>query len=222
MKLLAVGTDSKTVKGEKKGVLTGIMYLQPGKTCPFSSKGCRKACLFTAGRGAFTNVRQARIRKTEMFHSDSTAFVDMLKDDVKALVKKAAKKGFFPAVRLNGTSDICWENFAGSNGKTVLEEFPGVQFYDYTKNPYRFDKVPANYDLTFSRSEENEDKALDLAKSRTARVAVVFKTLPAFWHGLTVLNGDDSDIRFNDPKGVVVGLTAKGLARKDDSGFVIA
>jgi hypothetical protein len=222
MELLAVGTDAKTVKGEKKGVMTGIMYLTPGKTCPFASPGCKAACLNTAGRGAFNNVQEGRARKTALFYKDKAAFVDILKKDVMALVKKAKKNDLFPAVRLNGTSDICWENIPGTNGKTVFEDFPSVQFYDYTKNPTRLGKVPSNYDLTFSLSEINAEEALNIARNSVARIAVVFKTVPDTWKGLTVINGDESDIRFNDPKGVVVGLTAKGKAKKDTSGFVIA
>lgn len=222
MELLAVGTDAKTVKGEKKGVMTGIMYLTPGKTCPFASPGCKAACLNTAGRGAFNSVQKGRARKTALFYADKAAFVDILKKDVMALVKKAKKNDLFPAVRLNGTSDICWENIPGTNGKTVFEDFPNVQFYDYTKNPTRLGKVPSNYDLTFSLSEINAEEALNIARNSVARIAVVFKTVPDTWKGLTVITGDDSDIRFNDPKGVVVGLTAKGKAKKDTSGFVIA
>jgi hypothetical protein len=223
MNLLAVGHDFKTVKGEKKGVLTGIMYLTPGKTCPFSSAGCRSACLNTAGRGVFSNVQAGRARKTALFNADKVGFIDLLKKDIGALVRKAGRRGLFPAVRLNGTSDIKWEDLAGSNGKTVFEEFPDVQFYDYTKDYTRFDTaLPSNYDLTFSRSECNEARAVELAQKGLARVAVVFKTARETWNGLKVIDGDESDIRFNDPRGVIVGLTAKGKARKDTSGFVVA
>ena len=38
---------------------------------------------------------------------------------------------------------------------------------------------------------------------------------------MPVINGDKTDMRFKDPVGVIVGLKAKGKARKDTSGFVI-
>jgi len=44
--------------------------------------------------------------------------------------------------------------------------------------------------------------------------------MPETYEGTPVFNGDDSDLRFLDPKGVVVGLYAKGKAKKDTSGFV--
>ena len=37
-----------------------------------------------------------------------------------------------------------------------------------------------------------------------------------FW-GVPVIDGDKSDLRFNDPKGVVVGVRSKGKAKKTDS-----
>jgi hypothetical protein len=219
MKLLTTA-NYKTIKGEKLGVLTGILYLAPAKisgyeVCPRRSKGCTAACLYTAGMGAFSTVQHARINKTKLFFEDRENFLTQLKKDIKALVKKANKLNFKPAVRLNGTSDIEWIRFG------IMEEFPEVQFYDYTKVLSRLkDKIPANYNITFSKSETNEMDcrwALNLGFN----VAVVFKQLPKTYLARPVVNGDETDVRFEDARGVIVGLTAKGKAKKDNSGFVV-
>jgi hypothetical protein len=108
--------------------------------------------------------------------------------------------------------------------------FPDVQFYDYTKNYIRFEKeLPANYHLTFSRSETNHDKAMEIL-SKGFNVAIVFDKLPETFAGYEVINGDENDLRFKDKKGVVVGLkykkiTGSGGAEKNklafESGFVL-
>jgi len=219
MKLLTT-QNYKTTKGEKLGILTGILYLAPAKisgyeVCPKRSAGCTAACLYTAGMGAFSNVQQARINKTKMFFEDRANFMDQLRKDIKALVKKAAKQNMKPAVRLNGTSDIEWTRFG------IMDEFPDVQFYDYTKVFSRLtQKRPANYHITFSKNESNDEEcaaALELG----VNVAAVFKTLPQQWMGRQVISGDETDVRFVDGKGIIVGLTAKGKAKKDNTGFVI-
>ncbi len=131
--LLSIDTNAKTVKGQKRGYMTGILYLAPSNeskvinTCPHASKGCRAACLFTAGRGAFNNVRQARIDKTLWLVRDRAGFIEQIKKDIAALVRKAERKGLIPCVRLNGTSDLPWENMGN-----IMQDFPDVQFYDYT------------------------------------------------------------------------------------------
>lgn len=219
MKLLTT-QNYKTTKGEKLGILTGILYLAPAKisgyeVCPKRSAGCTAACLYTAGMGAFSNVQQARINKTKMFFEDRANFMDQLRKDIKALVRKAAKQNMKPAVRLNGTSDIEWTRFG------IMDEFPDVQFYDYTKVFSRLTQErPANYHLTFSKNESNDEEcaaALELG----VNVAAVFKTLPQQWMGRQVISGDETDVRFVDGKGIIVGLTAKGKAKKDNTGFVI-
>jgi len=219
MKLLTTA-NFKTVKGEKLGVLTGILYLAPAKisgyeVCPRRSAGCTAACLYTAGMGAFSNVQQARINKTKMYFEDRPNFLFQLEKDIKALVKKANKLNMKPAIRLNGTSDINWM----SSG--IMDKFPDVQFYDYTKVLRRLkDKIPANYNITFSKSEDNNSEC-ETALELGFNVAAVFKNLPQQYMGRQVINGDETDVRFADGKGVVIGLTAKGRARKDLSGFVI-
>lgn len=231
MKLLSIGSDSKTVKGEAFGYLTGILYLAPSdvsgviNTCPHASKGCRLACLYSAGRGAFSNVQKARIEKTRRFIYDHDAFFDDLIKDISSLITKAQKQGKTPCVRLNGTSDIDWEKHR-FNGLTIFQRFPHVQFYDYTKNKRRMlDSLsdhswPMNYHLTFSRSETNQ-KACEEVLSKGGNIAAVFRVVPPESFNVPVVDGDLSDLRFLDPSGVVVGLKAKGKAKKDFSGFVL-
>jgi hypothetical protein len=129
-------------------------------------------------------------------------------------------------VRLNGTSDLPWERIAGPYGLSAFQAFPAIQFYDYSKIATRVlmhasGLMPVNYHLTFSRSESNQiDVAAVVAAG--ANVAAVFqKSLPAVWHGVPVVNGDADDLRFLDASGVIVGLKAKGRAKRDTSGFVV-
>lgn len=222
MKYLAIGNNAKTVKSDAGGeYLTAIMYMRPSReVCPMSETAqCEVACLNTAGRGAMSSIQRARQRKTDAYMADPVAFVDQLASDIASAQRKATRKSVKLAVRLNGTSDIAWENKHGSDGKTLMERFPGVQFYDYTKLPTR--KVPSNYHLTVSYSGANPKyaaKALDTGHN----VAVVFrKALPIAYAGREVVNGDATDLRFLDRKGVIVGLTAKGAAKRDASGFVV-
>jgi len=224
--LLSVDTNAKTVKGQRKGYLTGILYLAPGKlsglinVCPNASIACDNLCLYYAGRGAFNSVQKARTAKTIFYVKDREAFLATLKENVTAVIRKAKAKRMVPVIRLNGTSDIGWERY------TVIQAFKKTRFYDYTKSFARMTafldgKLPSNYSLTFSRSETNESQCLEVLK-RGGNVAVVFRNeLPTHWNGFPVINGDENDLRFLDPKGVVVGLTAKGKAKTDTSGFVV-
>lgn len=224
--LLSIDTNAKTVKGQRKGYLTGILYLAPDRVsglinvCANASDGCREHCLYSAGRGAFNSVQKARIAKTAHYVKDRESFLSTLKDNVATVIRKAKAKRMHPVIRLNGTSDIGWERYS------VIQAFKTTRFYDYTKNFNRMlafldGKLPSNYSLTFSRSETNETQCLDVL-ARGGNVAVVFrKALPTHWNGFPVINGDENDLRFLDPKGVVVGLTAKGKAKVDTSGFVV-
>lgn len=224
-KLLSVNTDAKTKKGVKFGVLTAILYLAPhtlggGKTlCPFSTAGCRAVCLYSAGRGAFTNVQNARIRKTKEFLADPVAFCNKLAEDIRLLIKQAKARGMIPAVRLNGTTDIKWEEYG------IIQQFPDVQFYDYTKYPPTLRKnLPKNYVLTYSFSEAaHAPQWAAMWQRRHVNTAIVFNQhLPdEFVVGnrrRKVIDGDESDLRFTDPKGVIVGLKTKGKARSAEVG----
>jgi hypothetical protein len=218
--------NAKTTKGEDLGYLTGILYLAPSDLsgvdlCPKASEGCKKACLFTAGRGKFRNVVDARMNKTIYFLKDRKAFVSQLHVEIARANKKAQRLGLKLCIRLNGTSDIAWEALTD-----IIQSFPDIQFYDYTKISKRFERVlPSNYHLTFSLSESNDAEALKVL-ALGGNVAAVFKNgMPSKFLGAEVIDGDLHDLRFLDKKpqgqrGVIVALKAKGEAKKDASGFV--
>lgn len=260
-KLLNVNANAKTVKNNKLGYLTGVLYLAPSNlastpqlkinVCPMAELAqCKDPCLNTAGHGALNMVQQARIRKTKWFFEDRQGFMEQLVADIERLTRQAKKKGLKPLVRLNGTSDIKWENvrfeyefaFGKVREVTIFDLFKGdcedgvgsfVQFYDYTKinnrtnNPH----FPTNYDLTFSYSGvAGFKKHVDVAIKSGIRVAVVFDSKAkvqdyvrsgARFKGMLVVDGDKTDVRHEDGQGVVVGLYAKGKAIKDNSGFVV-
>jgi len=229
MSLLNSG-NSKTRKGEKKGFTTYGIHLAPASlsgfnVCDSSSAGCRWACLNTAGRGAMNSVQKARIKKTLFFFKDKQGFLAELWAEVAKSIKSAARKNMIPCFRLNLTSDLPWEKIK-FNGQSVMEAFPNVQFYDYCKSPERMTKfvngeMPKNYHLTFSRSETNGALALAFLKSG-GNVAMVFrKSLPATYFGHEVIDGDETDLRFLDGSGKIIGLKEKGLAKKDETGFVL-
>lgn len=126
------------------------------------------------------------------------------------------------AIRPNGSSDVPWERAAPG-----IFAVPGIRWYDYTKSPARMEaflsgRLPSTYHLTYSRDErpETERRALGYL-ARGGTVAVVFERLPETWYGFPVVDGDAHDARFLDAPGTVVGLVAKGAARRDVSGFVV-
>jgi len=224
-KLLSTA-NPKIQKGTKLGYLSFILHLAPsdlsGKnTCPKATAGCKAACLNTAGRGGMfkrgetTNaIQKARIRKTVQYFFDKEQFLADLEADIKKGIKFAEKKGLTPVFRLNGTSDLSVEKWG------IIEKFPTVQFYDYTKVLGRKVSHLPNYHLTFSAADGND---ADVAKAvaQGMNVAAVFDEVPATYMGRPVINADETDLRFLDPKGVIAGLKAKGKAKKDYSGFVI-
>lgn len=226
MKLLNAG-NAKTIKGEKLGFKTFGIHLSPSdksgyNSCKWASKGCRMACLDTAGMGNFSNVQASRIAKTRFFFEQPGDFLAQLRKEIKAAIRNAKRNGLTPCFRLNLTSDIAWEDTG------IIAEFPEVQFYDYTKGAARMSSylaggLPSNYHLTFSRSERKSDTPA--AKGflvSGGNVAVVFRgALPATWQGFPVINGDESDLRFLDTPGSVIGLVEKGMAKKDETGFVL-
>ena len=239
MKLLSTG-NPKVLKGMSQGYNTYILHLAPAdlsgyETCAKRTDGCTAACLNTAGRGGMfkrgenTNViQQARIRKTKMFFENRVEFMATLVKDIELAIKQSKKMELVPVFRLNGTSDLSWEKYeVVRNGKlfrNIFTAFPEVQFYDYTKILGRKTKEYSNYQLTFSAADGNDSDVLR-AMNEGLNVAVVFgikKTLPMPVDYLSrpVFNGDESDLRFLDPKGVIVGLYAKGKAKKDTTGFV--
>ena len=270
MALLTTG-NPKILKGTEQGYLTSILHLSPStlsgyNTCPSASAGCKSACLNTAGRGGMlkvgettNDIQRSRIARTRMFFEDRTRFLDILRKEITAAIRLADKHKLTPVFRLNGTSDIRWENYG------IIEAFPTTQFYDYTKLPNRR-ALPSNYHLTFSRSESNEHYIPHVIENGM-NVAVVFRKdgakvkriytlaeqlankekrekmmanrdpnrpkkpyvprkvdlswVPSTFYGRPVYHGDNSDLRFLDPKGSVVALLAKGNAKYDTSGFIV-
>jgi hypothetical protein len=243
--LLTIENDTKTVLGVELGVLTGVQYMAPhtqsgiANICAYASVACATECLDTAGRMVMSTATNARQARTELFMQQREQYWTKLIPEIARLRRKAERRAMIPAVRLNGTGDVLWEKTpVRINGvkvaNNIMELYPEIQFYDYTKYPFRkrpTSSLPGNYDLTFSRSESNESEVLENLRNGR-RVAVVYSTKP---HGTPperytaingsrwkVIDGDLSDIRFNDPDGVVVHLYAKGKARKDTtSGFVV-
>jgi len=234
-KLLGVGTNAKTIKGDGSEYLTAILYMTPYKvmvdgksfnSCSMAEQAsCIEGCLYTAGRGAFSNVQTARQRKAEWFYRDRQGFMAQLIVDVAKFANYCRKRGIQPCVRLNGTTDIRWELIRYMGEKNIFEIFPNVQFYDYTKIPNRKVSDYSNYHLTWSYSAANakyEEKFWEVIRNGMS-VAVVFRKPidMTTWRGYKVVDGDKDDLRFLDPKQSIVALYAKGRAKKDTSGFVV-
>lgn len=224
-KLLSKGaTNYKTAKNN---LPTYILYLSPHKDnskginiCPMASRGCLQACLFTAGRGIFNNVQTARRNKTEFYLSDRDGFCRKLLTELQAINRKGIKT----AIRLNGTSDLDFIGIMKNRTGFDILTLKNLIFYDYTKIVGKVEKyLGTNYRLTFSRSEENESQAIALLQKGVS-VSVVFdhrKPLPKMWQGFKVIDGDLRDDLMINRKGVVLGLRAKGKAKKDVTGFVV-
>ena len=223
--------NSKTIKGEKYGWKTYGIHLSPNivsgyNVCFDATEGCIDACLDTSGRGAMPSVQNARINKTKRFFQDRKGFLTDLWKEVKSAVKSATKKELKFCMRPNLTSDLPWESIR-HNGQNLMDAFNPCRFYDYTKSLKRFTRflageLPENYHLTYSRSEETTDALVIALCKSGGNVAVVFRErLPETWLGIEVLNGDEDDLRFRDKKGCIVGLVEKGLAKKDETGFVV-
>ena len=223
--------NSKTIKGEKYGWKTFGIHLSPNivsgyNVCFDATEGCIDACLDTSGRGAMPSVQNARINKTKRFFQDRKGFLTDLWKEVTSAIKSATKKELKFCMRPNLTSDLPWESIR-HNGQSLMDAFNPCRFYDYTKSLKRFTRflngeLPENYHLTYSRSEETTDALVIALCKSGGNVAVVFRErLPETWLGFEVLNGDENDLRFKDKKGCIVGLIEKGLAKKDETGFVV-
>jgi hypothetical protein len=235
-KLLGIDTNAKTIKGEKYGIKTAILYLMPAmgsgvQLCANAKiAGCEKPCLFTAGRGAMSNVLLSRLRKTLYFNQYRDLFMAQLSREIALEKAKAKRQGYILIVRPNGTSDVRYENIPVDGFDNIMDAHSDVQFYDYTKLANR-KNVPANYDLTFSYSGvEAYQPFVAKAVANGERIAVVFRNRAIVeqmlannetFLGLPVVDGDDTDIRHLDPRGAIVALYAKGKARRDQSGFVV-
>jgi len=227
MSLITIN-QTKALKSLKYGYITGILHLAPNtvasrKTvCKFASPGCKAICLNYSGRGRYSKVQNARIRKTLMFWDNKEQFLELLRKDIQQFVRMANRKNLKPCLRLDGTSDL-------GIAAEIAAEFPKVKFYDYPKDPTRYQRFldgdfPKNYHLTFSRSEINNEHVKDFLE-KSGSVAIVFDKVPKLWQGYKVIDGDKHDLRFKDRhwfkiKGsFVVGLKQKG-SKKNHKGFV--
>lgn len=223
--LLGTGIDPKTIKGEKFGVRTFIMYLaahvQAGirdaagklvNICKFATKDCSGGCLGKGGMGTFDSTKIARANKTKFFYYDRPVFNTQLHNQITKEKARAQADGKQFAIRLNGTSDVLWEKETIS-GKNLMELHPDVQFYDYTKYPATSrQNLPDNYHMTYSYTGLPGSDAFSRTwADRGVNTAVVFGNgMPAEFLGRPVIDGDVTDLRFQDPQGVIVGLHAKG------------
>jgi hypothetical protein len=229
-------TDNvKASKSIAYGWLNAIHYMAPhklagaGNLCGDASDGCIKLCLGEHSGAAiyYPSVIQSRIVKARRFMKDRKAYMSDMFHAIELAYRKALRENLNLCVRPNGSTDIAWESIKDYTGMTIVAAFPDIQFTDYTKSFKRAlahaqGKLPSNYHLTFSRSENNEAQCLEILRAG-GNVAVVFgNALPDTWNGYRVINGDLHDLRHLDPKGVVVGLSPKGpKAKRDQSGFVV-
>ena len=256
-KALTVQADPKTIKGEPIGYRTAAQYLAPDDlsgaidVCRFSTEGCRIACLNTAGRagierldGVINSIQNARIARTLLFLTDREAYWKRIVYELMMVVADAEYDGLDPACRPNATSDMPWERmrvrYGNVDAKNIMELFPQIQFYDYTKYPEALRPeatLPHNYHLTYSYAEGREDEAVR-ALDAGRNVATVMRSpsgnaslkqwrvdRPTEWTfngtSYSVMDGTTHDLRFLDPKGVIVGLCPLGKAMHDTSGFVL-
>jgi hypothetical protein len=218
----SVNMTTKHVKAYQYNELVYGLYLAPAKlsgyeVCPMRSNECTELCLNGSGMSVIheDHVNYSRIKKTKLFFEHREFFMDWLIAEIETVRKKAEKLGYRFSIRLNNTSDISPESFyINKDGKSVniLQLYPNVQFYDYTKVPKRIEltqKYP-NYDITFSYSGFNMDTCIKML-SNGIRVAMVFKNVPETFMGFKVIDGDEYDMRYLDQNNVIVGLKYKKL-----------
>lgn len=228
-----VDISSKLAKnGKVNKQYTYCIYLAPAhesgyNACAYSTPECQLGCLATSGRAkveilsGISRISSARIKKTKLLFENRDLFMHILHLEMQSYQRKAAKDGYGFSARLNGTSDIDWATIKyGENQLNVFKQFPDVQFYDYTKDPSKVLNIVPNYQLTFSYSGRNEKVAL-LLLNRGFNIAVVFdvkkkQSLPKTFRGFEVIDGDLSDFRPEDKKGVVLGLRFKSIANKQN------
>lgn len=223
----SVNMTTKHQKAFEYNELTYSLYLAPAKmsgyeVCPMRTKECTKLCLNESGMNSMNmngdKINQSRILKTKLFFEEREFFMSWLIDEIYSAKLKAEKLGYHFSVRLNNTSDlnpVSFYTMYKGERRNILEIFPMVQFYDYTKVPNRITLVKKynNYDLTFSYSGENLDECVDML-SKNIRVAVVFKKVPSEFWGRKVIDGDKYDMRYRDDSNVIVGLKFKRVRNK--------
>ncbi len=246
MKLFTT-SNPKILKGEKlaKPVRTLVLHLIPHtlnglgvNLCPGSTSACRRGCINVCGHGGMTRkdgtntCHNARLARTTLFLTGFQTFKEQIVREIVNHVRYCNKRGLRAAVRLNGTSDI---NFADIF-RDVMEAFPRVSFYDYTKVSHYWimwhnGEAPKNYHLTYSMSETPQSHAFAARVLNSGNlVACVVKAtpkqaLPSYFNGFKAIDGDRHDYRPDDAHhgGAYVLLRAKGPMRKAwgvESGFV--
>lgn len=233
-----LGQNSKMRKqAEEKGYLVYGVSLASGdkaghivcQTAVSKRLECAQGrnCLFFAGNGRFPSVQKSRVKNTNALFDNPLLWTSLLATDLRLAQGEAEARDLQLAVRLNVLSDIPWERIA----PWLFESFPGVTFYDYTKEAWRFAKeVPDNYHLVLSAHEKMGDMEIEEVCAQGGRVAVVFPShqrkakLPPLFCGYPVRDGDENDLIFLCPPGYIIGLRAKGdlqfQVHSDKSRFV--
>ena len=232
-----LGSISTTVKHKKSikyGELTYSLYLAPAKTsgyevCPGRTAECTKLCLNESGMNTMTQnikgdvINNSRITKTRLFFEDREFFMHMMIAEIRSGITRAKKLGYTFSVRLNNTSDISPLDFK-LDGKNILELFPDIMFYDYSKVPGRVElmKIYKNYDITFSYTGYNLTLCEEMLLNKI-KVAVVFKHVPNTFMGYPVIDGDAYDMRYKDIEAKIIGLKYKKVRAKltTDIKFVV-
>lgn len=210
-KLLADGkSNTKMAKNKLKtyglSLIPHSLNDKKENLCKFSTPECRKMCLNMSGRAGFNSVQKARLAKTNFFVEERKEFIHKLYMELKAINDKGEKV----AIRLNVVSDVNWE-IEFNKFNYSLKAFKNIIFYAYTKDPFQIElNTLPNQHFTFSFSGGNWKWCEKFLEEKKANVAVVFKDkLPEKYKGFKVINGDESDERFLDEKGVIVGLKYK-------------
>lgn len=246
MRLLTTGS-AKLEKGSKFGWFNAALYLSPADLsgtnfCSHSTQGCRTACLNTAGRGGVAKggrltysdlmdgrsnrIQKARLRRSDFFLLDRKGFCETLFKDFESLKAKADGLKLKPALRLNGTSDLDWFGIFSNVGLNLHAELHSldIEHYEYTKVPNRWRGFgPTRWTFSLSEHPKSEEWAEGYLKNGH-NVAVVARQKTAFFpimgRDYPTIDGDEHDLRFADPWGVVVLLKPKGWAKHDTTGFV--
>ena len=224
-----VSTSSKIMHSQQYShQYTYAIYLAPSNlsgynVCSHSTPECRIGCLNTSGRAGIeimsgkTKTIDCRNKKVRLLFEEPEFFMAWLIAEIKYFQRKAIRDNYYFSVRLNASSDVDWQNVK-VNGQSIFEIFPQVAFYDYTKNINKFIDKPLNYHLTYSYTGRNELQYEAVLKAGF-NVASVFKVrkeaeLPKYFDNYPVINGDLTDYRIDDAKGIIVGLKWKRIANR--------
>lgn len=222
--MLLTTAQYKLDKSSGRGYKTVGLNLSPdveastilGKKLPTMcamAGACAAGCLVKTGMNVFPASARARASKTEQWLKDPKTFVWLVDKEIRKEEAKALKKGMKFAVRPNLLSD------QRKLAVALAKLNPMVQFYDYTKLPMTLATMPTNYHLTYSVSERTTRGVLAAMLTRGINPAMVFDTkrgkpLPTHYtllgKSMPVIDGDADDLRFLDPRGVIVGLRWKG------------